>query len=596
MTNNHPSIPGKMRNLAPYQHTNQVLSLINKDIQGIRARLDEVVKDLHELTIRIGHAELSQMVSDLRSRLHDPFMFVIVGEVKSGKSSFINALLATGREITKVAPQPMTDTIQQIVYGEAEETVVINPYLKKIILPVEILREIAIVDTPGTNTIVEHHQEITERFIPASDLIVFVFEAKNPYRQSAWDFFEFIHGDWRKKVIFVLQQKDLMDHNDLAINIHGVQEQARKNGIEAPLVFAVSAKAEQEGKEEESGFLPLRDFIRKNITGGKAPLLKIQNNISTAQTVGERIDKGLGDRQQQWEADQVFRADVKTTLDAQEQKSHRQVDILVENLLAGYDRITNEKERELAEGLSFFSLLRRSISAIFSRKTGIKEWLGELASTLERQMHDELNLKLNANVDDLADSIQQMARLIDMKLRSSETILRNDHDIFSDIAERRGGVLRELQDAFSAFVSRTENFRDESLFPNKQSLAPNVATGSGLAAIGVIVMVVTQGMVFDITGGILTGIGLLFAGISSAVQRRRVLEGYRNEVAKGRTQIESEITQRLKSYISHLKTRIDANFRRFDEHLVHEGAQLKELKDVYSRITGQLEELEKEVG
>ncbi|MBK7009342.1 MAG: dynamin family protein [Saprospiraceae bacterium] len=34
--------------------------------------------------------------------------------------------------------------------------------------------------TPGTNTIVAHHQEITEKFIPYSDLIVFVFEAKNP--------------------------------------------------------------------------------------------------------------------------------------------------------------------------------------------------------------------------------------------------------------------------------------------------------------------------------------------------------------------------------------------------------------------------------
>lgn len=561
----------------------------------MRARLDEVVKDLHELTIRIGHNELAQTVSDLRSRLHDPFMFVIVGEVKSGKSSFINALLATGREITKVAPQPMTDTIQQIVYGETEETVTINPYLKKIILPVEILREIAIVDTPGTNTIVEHHQEITERFIPASDLIVFVFEAKNPYRQSAWDFFGFIHGDWRKKVIFVLQQKDLMPPDDLAVNIHGVQEQARKNGIETPLVFAVSAKTEQEGHESESGFLPLREFIRKNITGGKAPLLKIQNNIATAQTVAARIEKGLDDRHKQWEADVAFRSEVRDTLNAQEQKSHRQVDVLVENLLAGYDRITLEKEHELAEGLSFFSLLKRSISAIFSRKTSIKEWLAELATTLERQMHDELNNKLNANVDDLADSIQQMARLIDLKLRSSETILRNDHDIFSDIAERRSGVLRELQDAFTAFVSRTENFRDESLFPNKQSLAPNVATGSGLAAIGVIVMVVTQGMVFDITGGILTGIGILFAGISSSMQRRRVLEGYRKEVNKGRQQIESEITQRLKSYISHLKTRIDANFRRFDEHLIQEGEQLKVLKGVYAGIVAQLGELEKEV-
>ena len=55
-------------------------------------------------------------------------MFVIVGEVKAGKSSFINALLESEKEICKVAASPMTDTIQQIVYGEEESIVEINPY------------------------------------------------------------------------------------------------------------------------------------------------------------------------------------------------------------------------------------------------------------------------------------------------------------------------------------------------------------------------------------------------------------------------------------------------------------------------------------
>ena len=119
-----------------------------------------------------------------------------------------------------------TDTIQQIVYGEQEEIISINEYLKRIHQPVEILKEIAIVDTPGTNAIIQHHQEITESFIPASDLIVFVFEAKNPYRQSSWEFFDYIHDEWRKKIIFVLQQKDLMNESDLEVNKKGVVDYA----------------------------------------------------------------------------------------------------------------------------------------------------------------------------------------------------------------------------------------------------------------------------------------------------------------------------------------------------------------------------------
>ncbi|MFN7120129.1 MAG: dynamin family protein, partial [Saprospiraceae bacterium] len=496
-------------------------NFISRNLQAFRAQVDELAKDLHELTIRTGNDDLAATVSDLRNRINEPFMFVIVGEVKAGKSSFINALLETGREITKVAPQPMTDVIMQILYGDSEETVVVNPYLKQVFLPVDILKEIAIVDTPGTNTIVEHHQEITESFIPASDLIVFVFEAKNPYRQSAWDFFNFIHADWHKKIIFVLQQKDLMNAEDLAVNLRGVTDYAEKKGVRNPRVFAVSAKQEQEGLKEESGFLALREFIKQNITGGKAPILKLQNNVQTCATIISRIRKALDLRQEQFKADTEFRQDVIQTLNNQEQKSYKQVDVLVENLVAAYDRITRSKEEDLSSGLGFFSLVRRSFASIFSKKASMKEWLDDLALDMERSLNSELRNKLDDGVGDLAESIQQMARMIELKIKTSKSILSTDQDIFSDIAERRGRVIMELQEAFSRFMNRTENFSDKTLFPDRQSVTPNIATGSGLAVIGLVLAAVTQGAVLDITGGVLTTIGLMFAGVTTTVKRRK---------------------------------------------------------------------------
>lgn len=566
-------------------------NLINQDIKVHRAQIDEIVKALHELTIKIGHDALAKTVSDLRSRLHDPFMFVIVGEVKAGKSSFINALLDAGKEVAKAAPQPMTDTIQQILFGEKEEFIDINPYLKKILLPVDILQEIAIVDTPGTNTIVEHHQEITESFIPASDLIVFVFEAKNPYRQSAWEFFDYIHAEWRKKIIFVLQQKDLMSEEDLQINIRGVKDQAEKKGIQQPNVFAVSAKQELDGEKMESGFTTVRDYINHHITGGKAPILKLQNNVSTSIGINERIEKGLQTRAAQYEADVEFREDIKGTLNKQEEKSNKQVDVLVENLIAGYDRITLRKEKELQSGLSFFSLLRRSITALFSKKASAKEWLEGLATELETELNSELKNKLNEGVVDLADSIQQMAKLIDLKIRNSQTILRNNHDVFSDIAERRSGILKDLQETFSKFISRSENFTDDELFPDKQTLSPNVATGSGIAVIGVILATVTNGMVFDITGGILTTIGLLFAGVSTSVKKKKIIKGFQNEIEKGRSQLNTEITEKLKTYIKHLKKKISGNFQEFDQMLDREKTQIEQLKEEHTQITEKLTDL-----
>jgi len=572
-----------------------VTKLINRELQSYRAQLDEIIKDLHELTIHIGHEELSKTVSDLRNRIHEPFMFVIVGEVKAGKSSFINALLDTGEEVAKVAPQPLTDTIQQILYGEEEEVIIINKFLKKILRPIDILKEIAIVDTPGTNTIVEHHQEITEGFIPASDLIVFVFEAKNPYRQSSWDFFDFIHDDWRKKTIFVLQQKDLLPPEDLKINVAGVEEQAKKKGIADPMVFAVSAKQELEGHKEASGFREVRSYISENITGGQAPVLKLQNTVDTCQNINDQISGGLGLRRQQYEADQEFREDIRQTLDQQEQKAHKQVDVLVENLLAGYDRITREKEQELSSGLSFFALVRRSFASMFSKKASAQDWLENLLAELEEELNSELKNKLNDGIVDLADSIQQMAKIIDLKIRNSQTLLSNDHELFSDIGERRNNVLMDLQATFAQFIARSENFTDETMLPDSSSLAPNIVSGSGIAAIGIILATVTSGTVFDITGGILTALGLAFAGLSTRGKRRKILQGFRDEIAEGRTRIEAEVTEKLKNYISQLKNRISYNFRRFDEMLEKEEEQLQALESEQAEIEEKLSKMEGEL-
>jgi len=570
-------------------------AILNENLQQYRARIDEIIKNLHQLTTTIRNEELAQTVSDLRNRIKEPFMFVIVGEVKAGKSSFINALLDTGREITKVAPQPMTDTVQQIIYGEKESITVINPFLKQITQPVEILKEIAIVDTPGTNTIAEQHQEITERFVPASDLIVFVFEAKNPYRQSAWDFFDYIHADWRKKIIFVLQQKDLLDEADLQVNLQGVRDHAIKKGIEKPLIFATSAKLEQEGEKMGSGFGQVRLYIKDNITGGKAPVLKLQNNLDTSLNISERIASGVADRRRQYEADVNFRMDIKETLDNQSIKSAKQVDMLVENMIATYDKITSQKEQELRSGLSFFSLVKRSFSSMFSKKESAKDWLENLANNLGTDLNTAMQAKLSGSINDLADSIQQMAKIIDLKIQNSTTILKNDHAIFSDIAERRANVMKELNDTFHEFLSKSENFRDEKLFPDKQTISPNFAVGSGVAFIAAVVTAVTQNAVLDITGGVLTAVGLLFAGFSTSIKKRKIINGYTTEVDQGRIHLERELNTKLKGYIEHIKSKIDDNFDNFDVLLEKETNQLDQFEGQLSSIKQDLNSMQAEL-
>jgi hypothetical protein len=50
--------------------------IIDKRLQKYRLRLDETIKNLHNLTQDIESKELSSTVSELRQRINEPYMFV----------------------------------------------------------------------------------------------------------------------------------------------------------------------------------------------------------------------------------------------------------------------------------------------------------------------------------------------------------------------------------------------------------------------------------------------------------------------------------------------------------------------------------------
>jgi predicted GTPase len=568
---------------------------LDPNLYKLSSQISGVLYKLDNLTSQVKHNEMNETVKTMLLQLETPFTFVIVGEVKAGKSSFINALLESEEDICKVAPSPMTDTIQQILYGVEKTEVYISPHIKKITAPFEILKEIAIVDTPGTNTIIAHHQEITEKFIPYSDLIVFVFEAKNPYRQSSWEFFDYINAEWQRKIIFVLQQKDLMDPADLEINKNGVYENALKKGITNPKVFCVSAKQEQNKEYDISGFKPLKEYISTHITNGKAPYLKLRNTITTSHQIVTNINKSLIIRQNQYDADVKFRNEIIETLEQQERKTQNQVTQLVENLLNTYDKITDKKYEELETGLQFTTVVKKAFTSLFGKDSGLKEWLANHSKDFELQLNTSLKDKLQSGIMDVADNIQMMGKLVDAKIKTNITILHGSDEIFADIAERRTNVLKDLQESFQQFMSKSENFYDEKMVDETSKMAPNLATGGGIAIVGVILAAAIQSSVFDITGGILTGIGLLFAGVTLGINRSRILKSFKTEIFKGREIMEIQVSEKLLDYTTRIKARIDNNFINFDRLLRDENTALKSMHSDKEMIITQIDTILKEI-
>lgn len=563
--------------------------LFGSEQQGLRARMGEAIKALHDQAVRLHQLELAQSLSDFRETIFEPFLFVIVGEVKTGKSSFINALLDTGEEVVKVAPDPCTDTIQQILYGEQPETVELSPYQKKIFLPVDILKKLSVVDTPGTNTISAHHQEITEHFVPRADLVVFVFEAKNPYRQSAWEFFQYIHRDWHKKIVFVLQQSDLMDRADLQINVEGLRKHAIGQGIDAPEVFALSAKQELNGEKAESGFMSLREYIRRHITSADATRLKLQSNLETARQFHLKLGIPIQEMDAQLLADQAFRQEVTHTLTEQQERSHKQIDLLIERILADYDRITSMATLNLKEELGIITLTGKSIRSLFNRTASPMKSMEQFTASLEQELRKNFNERAHDGIEDIADSIRQMAQIIELKIKAGSMLHKPKSDIFGDISERRRMVLRELKENFAEFLQQTENFAGREILPQASAVSPNLAAGSGVAVIGIVLTAMTTVPALDVTGGIISAVGVLFAGGTILMKRGRILKGFSREIHNGRQQLQSVITTKLTAYVADIRNKIHNNFEEFDQLLKDQEVFLADSRRAHQEIETLLE-------
>ena len=50
--------------------------------------------------------------------------------------------------------------------------------------PNDLLQQVNIVDTPGTNAVIRRHERLTEEFMPRADLVLFVTSADHPMTES----------------------------------------------------------------------------------------------------------------------------------------------------------------------------------------------------------------------------------------------------------------------------------------------------------------------------------------------------------------------------------------------------------------------------
>jgi small GTP-binding protein len=229
-------------------------------------------------------AEELGALSDSVGQLDELFLLVVVGEFNAGKSALINVLL--GREVLAEGVTPTTSKIHHIGWGEELTREPMGSVGERITAPVETLRQLTIVDTPGTNALDRAHEALTTDYVPRADLVLFVTSSDRPLSESERVFLEAIR-QWGKKVAMVVNKIDILRSENEVVEVvtYVSQNAGRLLGVD-PEIFPVSAlraaEAQDEAAKAESGLAAVESFLRDTLDSGELLRLKLGNPLGVA--------------------------------------------------------------------------------------------------------------------------------------------------------------------------------------------------------------------------------------------------------------------------------------------------------------------------
>ena len=510
----------------------------------IEAALGELLKFGAEL--RRPGSELDS-VHGLLTNIREPLLFVVVGEVKAGKSSLINALF--GQEIARADVLPATDRVCIFRYGQTEKQIELSPKLIEYHLPIPFLRDFNIVDTPGTNTMVAEHQTITENFVPRADLILFVFSVVNPWTQSSWEFLKFVQKKWLKHVVFVLQQADLRAPKEVAVIRRHLQESAvERLGTTVP-VFAVSARkallagtggTDDERLRSESQLGDLERQINLIVSEAETAMLKFRSARQTAQVILNEISQQLEQSMDVITRDETRLDRIRQFIQTRQQQTGRQISGLLREVEKLCRSCVEEGYRLLQTRLSFW----RTWRLIWSRSDWQREFQMELEMKLRQRVQPEVEHAVQMLEVELRGVWPQLNDTVDSLLTSD---LRSQAPrTMHDFGQQRRELLQAVHLALvERAAGKSAEERLAQLFTETSTrlrVPAGVAAASGLVAI---IAAMSSAAVADITG-ILAVSAAATGSIVVLRQRHKILQVYSDQMAGKCREVIDLIEQQLK--------------------------------------------------
>ncbi|WP_024955290.1 dynamin family protein [Sulfurospirillum arcachonense] len=229
--------------------------------------------------------ELEQKLAFLHVRAKEPMKVAITGQFSSGKSTFLNALLS--KNILPTGITPVTSKVNYIKYGdelkikiryvdgreeyqsvehiakftdqrgEVEEIEYLTLYV-----PLELLKTIEFVDTPGLNSQAITDTTTTQKVLKEVDGIIWLSLIDNAGKLSEAKVLEEYLNEYQNKSLCVLNQKDKFSPEQVEQTTQYVKKSFAEFFSE---VIPISAKQALESRSHDKNVLieeELEEFLR----------------------------------------------------------------------------------------------------------------------------------------------------------------------------------------------------------------------------------------------------------------------------------------------------------------------------------------------
>ncbi|MBN1438697.1 MAG: dynamin family protein [Anaerolineales bacterium] len=522
-------------------------------------------------------------------QLDELFLLVVVGEFNSGKSALINALL--GESFLPEGPTPTTDRVYVLAHGPTGVPEFLQDDIRLLRYPAELLRQVRIVDTPGTNAVLRRHEAIARDFVPRSDLVLFVTSADRPFTESERAFLEGIR-QWGKKVVVVINKDDVLDGEAARSEVETfVRSQVRRLLDFDPELFLVSARAGLRAPESPAaeGFRRFRDYLRDTLTQAHLVELKLRSPLGVAAKLADQYQaKAAGRLQMLAEDAQALRL-------AEEQWAAYEADMQAE-----FERHRARIENDLLQ----MSLRGETFLDDHMRLMKLGEMLlhgDRMRAAFENEVVADTPEKVSLHVQEVIDWLVERElgvwrrTAVELGRRRETSAL---HEAAQDAA---GGFVynrRQLLESLGAQAEGVIRGYDRTVESERltvtvrESVAMTGLVEVGALGLGLLLKVLLTTAAADATGLVAAGV-LGVVGLAVIPWRRGVAKrDFRKKMEALRTRLEAALAENFRSELGRGLERLRQSMAPYRNFVRGEEDRLERVSAGLDEISGRLAALE----